>query len=446
MRFQMGRTYKAPFPAFDRDRAFRDLAALMASPRPPLALVGAGASVGSGYIAWDGLLKALRDTAMRGDKTDWRRSILDHTDAPWTAEVFAAKLSEGGLGRLIKRHFSSRKALAEPHLSLARMPFPHFLTTNYDPSIEEALDRAGRTHRPIVWPNAGSKEPADLADAEALSEFLMQLSTRDASCRVIYLHGRYDSPEARIILTESDYVARYIASDDARRKLMAIFMTHPVVFIGFSMNDPDLANLMREVTARLRTRTPSHYALMGYKGEADREATRARMEGKFGVRPVFFSRTPAQEGGDEFSNLILLLDALAGKAPAEARAKTSASRRIPFDPDDPNKGRFGLSAEANGRRLSVVKTGGSQAENNLHFQLIVESLPGAPPLADRVVFHLHPSFSNDVVRTTVRAGRATLTRWAYGAFTVGAVADDGATRLELDLAGEPKLPLWFRRQ
>jgi hypothetical protein len=322
--------------------------------------------------------------------------------------------------------------------------------------VEEALKAARKDFRTIVWPHEGSSSQRNSADAEALSDFLINLSRPRDQCTVIYLHGRFNSPEERIILTESDYVARYIRNDDARRKLMAIFMTHPVVFVGFSMNDPDLANLMREVTARLRTKTPCHYALMGYKGEADREAIRARMIGKFGVRPVFFSRIPIDPWGDEYSNLLHLLNALLGKPGPSSTARqppppppqlpAPAPAPAAFDPDDPVKGRFGGVSSHNGRRLSVVVTGGSEEKGILTLQFTVAPEEDERPVVGDVIFHLHPTFRRDVVQVTAKDGRATLSRWAWGAFTLGAVADGGATRLELDLAKEIDLPKWFRRR
>ena len=426
--------YVAPFPAFERGDAFRDLSRLVRGHRRPLALVGAGASVGSGYPTWPKLLERLRDEAKAPSQELWRKNLEDIGDAPWTAEVFARNLPKGGLADFVARQFGGAAPPGEPHLTLAQMGFSHYLTTNYDSCIERSLTREKVRHRVVRW-----------SDTQALSDFLMGLSDPRARTSVVYLHGRHDSAEKDIVLRERDYVARYIVDDDARRKLMAIFMTQPVVFVGFSMNDPDLANLMREVTARLRTNPPAHFALMGYKSAEEREVTRDRMTHKFGVRPIFFSRTPVQQGGDEYANLLLLLDALRGVA-ADRRPSTSRDIEATADPDDPHKSQFGGLAEANGRRLSVVKTGGSQALGNLRFELIVEALPGAPKLEDRVVFHLHPTFNRAVAYAAATDNRAVLHRWAYGAFTVGVEADRGETRLELDLAEQANLPLWFRRQ
>jgi hypothetical protein len=114
-----------------------------------------------------------------------------------------------------------------------------------------------------------------------VTRFLLDLSEPMCPCRVVYLHGRYDRPQD-IVFTETSYVDRYIKDTDARQGLLAIFMTHPVVFVGFSMNDPDLANLMREVTARLVSSEPCHLALIGFETHEDRDLIRERMRGKFG--------------------------------------------------------------------------------------------------------------------------------------------------------------------
>jgi hypothetical protein len=66
------------------------------------------------------------------------------------------------------------------------------------------------------------------------------------------------------------------------------------------------------------------------------------------------------------------------------------------------------------------------------------------PLTGEVQFHLHQSFPNQVLSRRVRNGFATCQLSAYGAFTVGAVADQGRTQLELDLALDESFPAEFR--
>jgi hypothetical protein len=71
--------------------------------------------------------------------------------------------------------------------------------------------------------------------------------------------------------------------------------------------------------------------------------------------------------------------------------------------------------------------------------------PDTDPLRGAVRFYLHDTFLNDRPVVSVSpAGVAELSIDAWGAFTVGAVADGGLTRLELDLAEHPDFPADFR--
>lgn len=115
------------------------------------------------------------------------------------------------------------------------------------------------------------------------------------------------------------------------------------------------------------------------------------------------------------------------------------------DPEDVQKGRFGGKAVANGRRLSATVEPAKGDPNNFSVHLRVESLDPARPLAGEVAFHLHQSFLTPVRVIPVVGGAAQLDLLAYGAFTVGAIADDGATALELDLSQDPSFPETFRR-
>jgi hypothetical protein len=70
---------------------------------------------------------------------------------------------------------------------------------------------------------------------------------------------------------------------------------------------------------------------------------------------------------------------------------------------------------------------------------------GARPLTGTVTFYLHDTFDQPVQRVKVnKNGVARLVVYAYGAFTVGAVADGGKTLLELDLAEDEGFPEEFR--
>ena len=112
-------------------------------------------------------------------------------------------------------------------------------------------------------------------------------------------------------------------------------------------------------------------------------------------------------------------------------------------PDDPWKGVFGERAQTADRRLSAKVTG---SDGWYKVELRVESMkPKSHPLTGSVQYFLHNSFLNDRPLVTVNQdGVAPLTLYAYGAFTVGVLADGGTTRLELDLAELADAPKEFR--
>lgn len=66
-------------------------------------------------------------------------------------------------------------------------------------------------------------------------------------------------------------------------------------------------------------------------------------------------------------------------------------------------------------------------------EITVKSTDPARPLTGTVVFYLHPTYAPPTCDVPVVNGEATLKLQAWGAFTLGAVADAGSTRLELDL-------------
>jgi hypothetical protein len=103
--------------------------------------------------------------------------------------------------------------------------------------------------------------------------------------------------------------------------------------------------------------------------------------------------------------------------------------------EDPWKGRFGGQKISGTREIDAEVTPvGSSGLFRVRLQ-VRSTHPSRDPLHGTVQLFLHPTFSNDRPVVTVGpSGVAELTLTAWGAFTVGALADGGRTKLELDLA------------
>jgi hypothetical protein len=435
-------------PPIHRDQTLRDLRELVNGPRPPLALVGAGASMDSGFPSWADLIDKLSQAAAaQRPLPKWYATLNASNDAAWQAEEYRIALGPQKFADFIKLTFKPAATVAEPHHAIAQLPFRHILTTNYENCCEVALKKVD-----------GGRPPTFRWDqTDELNRFIMGLGHGGVPRHVIYMHGRYNAPES-IILTEESYVRRYIETEDARRKLLAIFMTNRVVFIGFSMSDPDLAHLMREVAARVRTEDRPHYAIMGYSTPEEREAISRRMGVKFGVKVAFYH---VPENTEDHGNLEVLLRYLktgrvVGRrspkppptrtlAPAPAHPGPAPRPTVGQSKIDPRKGAFGGKPRRDGLVLRVEDVHEKVKDRWLTYAIVLEDTRSPPKLTGKVRFFLHPTFGEDEFDMPVRKGRVRMAMGSYGAFTLGVETEDG-TRLELDLATDPNpdIPRWFR--
>jgi hypothetical protein len=125
-------------------------------------------------------------------------------------------------------------------------------------------------------------------------------------------------------------------------------------------------------------------------------------------------------------------------APGDMRESYYKSELIKKDmvtneASDPQKGVWGGKEITNDRSISatVKSIPGSRFYRVV---VVVKSIDANKPLIGKVEFHLHPTFSNPNPTILVNDGIAELKLVAWGAFTLGAVADNGETKLELDLA------------
>lgn len=117
-------------------------------------------------------------------------------------------------------------------------------------------------------------------------------------------------------------------------------------------------------------------------------------------------------------------------------------------PGDPWKNQFGGKNVSNNRQLRAEVKKISDSSDLFSIRLTVSSIDQAKyPLQGVVQFFLHPTFKNDRPIITLDSnGVAELNLTAWGAFTIGALTDDGKTKLELDLSELPDAPTDFRNR
>jgi hypothetical protein len=417
-----------------------------------IAFVGAGLSARAGFADWRGLLAKLEEAvgSQQLGAPITRTKNADLADLSWQAEVLrdAVEKAKGDYFGILASHFRGPGTRDAGIRTFAGLPFSHFITTNYDVSLERALVEAKK--RPVVvnWRAAGEH-------ARVMKGFR---SARSRRPYLIYLHGRFDAP-ASIVLSERDYRAQYVRSDETVKKLFAVFSMRSALFVGFSLRDLDVLSVFRQV--RAADEDAEHFAILPNLDaknrripERDLQQLRLRYANKFGINAVFY-----EPGGERHPRLVNVLRLAAGGSPARRRrprrrAAASAIYRGPrwtatatfrnargkADPDDPQKGRFRGSAVCNGRKLSA-RISRSDSRDWYELELIVRATNGRP-LTGKVDLWVHDSFPQEHYFTFARNGVAKFTFSVFGSFTVGATCDAGNTPLELDLARVKGPPGW----
>ncbi len=135
------------------------------------------------------------------------------------------------------------------HAEFAKLPFKQVLTTNFDFLIERAYDGIGKSYLPV------------------LDEDLLPFGQPDGETRLIKMHGDLHHPSLMVV-TEDDY-------DKFRDDRWAMFQAvtnllthHSVLFIGYSIDDPDFRQIWRLVEKHFGAfRRPAYTILVGATNE-----------------------------------------------------------------------------------------------------------------------------------------------------------------------------------
>ncbi|WP_326592131.1 SIR2 family protein [Streptomyces brevispora] len=187
---------------------------------------GAGLSMGAGLPDWAGLISGLRDE-LPGCPPD-----SDHRDVASYYEL------EFGRNRLVQRIRDQLDTLnlrpTRVHHALAELPVPLIVTTNFDDLIEQ-------TYR------------ADQKPYSTVTRAIDAGFWSNDRTQIVKIHGDLAIPES-IVITSGDYEGVTTDRPALVRLLGATLQTRTVLFVGYSVNDPDLRTLLTQ----LRQETGDH--------------------------------------------------------------------------------------------------------------------------------------------------------------------------------------------
>ena len=180
-----------------------------------LVFVGAGVSANSGLPTWSKLINLLS----KGVETSFSNDYLK------LAELYYQSVGKVDYQKSIQELFSGNFQPNELHLLLEKLKPSNIVTTNFDCLIE----------------NQFSKSPLNY-DVIAKDSDIPKSKPRHL---IIKMHG--DLKNENFVLKESDYKSYKNNFKNIKNLVNSLIMTHTLLFIGYSLNDETLNNILYDI-------------------------------------------------------------------------------------------------------------------------------------------------------------------------------------------------------
>jgi hypothetical protein len=253
--------------------------------------VGSGLSSLAGYPSWSELVGSLVGAAKKipfastGGIDEFEQS----KDYFTLAEFARSALGPSQYTALLRQQLGRPVKPTHAHQAIARTDYRGLITTNYDRILETTLTQVRE------WtPNTFT--------ADSISSLATALYNPELF--VFKLHGDIGSAES-IVLTSQDYDRLILRSPHARSFLQAIFLNYTLLFVGYSLKDPDFQLVLRELTLIFENYIPTHFALIPNAAEFTVEHLLKRMN----IQTISYSRE------DEQKEIVRILDHISKAAP-----------------------------------------------------------------------------------------------------------------------------------
>jgi hypothetical protein len=216
-----------------------------------VAFIGSGLSLAAGLPDWPGLLKGLINEARaRGAITDPDQedllAWLGKPDYLMLADALMHLLGRDRMAQALADRFSVAVHPTDTHRALTRIPFAAYITTNFDTLLEDAWSAEWHNRLRVYT------SPAD----DGLRD-----PFRSGRSFLVKVHGDIGSP-AKLVLGHGEFRRAIHDSRMYRIFLQDVFRRYTVLFLGYSLSDPDVLNMLDELVAIFGEVPGRHFALV----------------------------------------------------------------------------------------------------------------------------------------------------------------------------------------
>ncbi|MBN9660063.1 MAG: SIR2 family protein [Acidobacteria bacterium] len=264
-----------------------------------VAFLGSGLSLAAGLPDWPGLLKELAQQAhASGQVTDLELTQLiewaAQPDYLMLADALVNKLGRGNFVRFMKEKFGGVTAPTEVHKELTRVPFAAYITTNYDTLLEDAWSEVNRKRLEVFT----HEDQSELRDP-----------FRNRRPFLVKVHGDIHGPDT-LVLGLQDF-RKVIHENRAYARFMEdVLSRFSLVFLGYSLSDPDVLNTLDELVSVFDSVPGQHFALVD-------EARMTNLRAGVFLRNYGIQVVTYRKSAPNHPEVLEFVKALSAKAPAE---------------------------------------------------------------------------------------------------------------------------------
>lgn len=224
---------------------------------------GAGLSIPLGMPCWNGLVERLIDevASIEPDKGPEFESQYSSNHLMQAADYAKSELGPIAYFDVLRRFYGVQ---VEPHINhilATQIPFRGIITTNFDKMLETSFTIQHKC-MPVTF---------TALSMSALASVLF----RDQYF-IFKLHGDVDYPES-IILTRQDFDRIIFNSPHVKTFLQTVFLQNTILYVGYSLSDPDFDLVLTELSLKFASSTPPHYAILPNPDRIKAQEIRNRM-------------------------------------------------------------------------------------------------------------------------------------------------------------------------
>ncbi|ADO73151.1 SIR2 family NAD-dependent protein deacylase [Stigmatella aurantiaca] len=222
--------------------------------------VGAGLSAGAGLPTWRRLLLDVIDEIVSSlpegaqDEAELKQ-LVDQGKLLEVADFCKEQLGAAYHQFLTGRLRGDTTQLSPSHRMVMQLPFSAWVTTNYDKLLERAYSEV----------KGGFPKTLTHKDTDALGLLLFE-----GGPFILKAHGDIDRPET-VVLTSRDYSEIIHANPAFNEVFTGLLLTKALLFVGFSLSDPDFRLLMDRQLTHFKGYVPDRFALMTGLGPVERD-------------------------------------------------------------------------------------------------------------------------------------------------------------------------------